>query len=322
MTATRSDSLRRARSEGLDGYYVQLADVERGLYPFRDHFRGKTVLLNCDDTFGGFWTYFRNNLDFLGIERVIGVGYEPGGQGRVSELRLAGGPDAVATRALAGDGDFRSDEVVDLLGQADIVATTPPSSLFPEHLAQAVEHGKGFVTLGAQSSAAYRDVWPMILSGDAWVMPHPGRGTVVFEIPEDAPAGRWGYRETAGGKRLQENRSFCWYTNLDTVHRHRGVPLYARYADNPERFPTYYDYPAIEVPRVSEIPRDYDGEMGVPVTFLGHHDPDQFEIVGLDRYIEREVNNGKRFRLSRNGRERYARIIIRPARATTEKETP
>src|SRR5699024_621126 len=201
VKATRSDSLRRARSEGLDGYYVQLADVERGLYPFRDHFRGKTVLLNCDDTFGGFWTYFRNNLDFLGIERVIGVGYEPGGQGRVSELRLADGPDAVATRALAGDGDFRSDEVVDLLGQADIVATTPPSSLFPEHLAQAVEHGKGFVTLGAQSSAAYRDVWPMILSGDAWVMPHPGRGTVVFEIPEDAPAGRWGYRETAGGKR-------------------------------------------------------------------------------------------------------------------------
>src|SRR5699024_1512946 len=145
--------------------------------------------------------------------------------------------------------------------------------------------------------------------------------TLDFAVPEGYTAPEGAETDTHG-RRIVKVPAICWFTNLEISRRYEDIPLYKRYADDPAAYPTYDNFEAIEVSKVQDIPKDYDGLMGAPLTFRGKHNPDQFEIVGLDRYIEREVNNGKRFRLSRNGRDRYARIIIRPARATTEKETP
>jgi hypothetical protein len=202
---------------------------------------------------------------------------------------------------LEGDGDFRSQECVELLQEADIVVTNPPFSLFREYVAQLVEYDKKFVIIGNKNSITYKEIFTLIKSGKLWLGYRNINQDMWFVVPE-----HYSYEKIVDGLRLKHIMG-CWFTNLDTTKRHEILTLYKRYT--PEEYPRYDNYDAINVDKVAEIPCDYDGVMGVPITFLDKYNPDQFMLIGIDRYVEDNPFFGKRFTL--NGKEQYARILIK-----------
>ena len=278
-------------------------------------------MCNCDDPrVSNFFRYFALNFERLGLRRLITTCYknkEPDFFSQNDEgavwLEYLGDkngnrmpdPDEIETQELNGDGDFRSPECIELLKQADIVVTNPPFSLFREYVAQLVKYNKSFLIVGNQNAIAYKDIFSLIQQDKMWLGYHCG--DMAFRVPqwyEPRPTRYW---EDETGQKWRSLGTGCWFTNLDIPKRHENLILYRTYS--PEAYPTYDEYPAIEVKKVADIPMDYDGVMGVPVTFLGKYNPDQFEIVGLDRYVEDNPHYGHRFTI--NGKETYARILIR-----------
>ena len=191
---------------------------------------------------------------------------------------------------LKGDGDFRSKECIDLLKQSDIIVTNPPFSLFREYVAQLIEFKKKFLIIGSVNAITYKEIFPLIASNQLWLGYDCVRWFRVFPNEE-----------------LKEGARSYWYTNLDHKKRHEELILWKEYT--PEEYPKYDNYDAIEVSKTAEIPKDYAGVMGVPITFLDKYNPEQFEIVGLDRYVEDNPRYGHRFTL--NNKETYARILIK-----------
>ena len=214
-------------------------------------------------------------------------------------------PDEVEVKPLQGDGDFRSAECINLLKQADIVVTNPPFSLFREYVAQLVEYDKKFIIIGNQNAITYKEIFSLIKENKIWL--GYKSGDMAFQVPD-----YYEMRETRSwrdenGKNWRSLGNACWFTNLDHSKRHEPLILWKTYTS--EEYPHYDNYDAINVNKVIDIPIDFDGAMGVPVTFLDKYNPEQFEIVGLDRYVEDNPNYGKRFTL--NGKETYARILIK-----------
>lgn len=301
-------NLHKAKKEKNDEFYTQLYDIEKELKYYEDYFAGKTVLCNCDDPrVSNFFHYFSYNFEHLGLKRLITICYKNQEMDLFSEhdkesaiyLEYDGDknenkiPDIeeIGVKELKGDGDFRSEECVELLKQADIVVTNPPFSLFREYLAQLIECGKRFLIIGNYNAVTYKEVFPLIKDNKMWVGTSP-RG-MEFKDSEN--------------KLVAVNA--CWYTNLSHKKRNEKLILFRKYKGNENEYPKYDNYDAIEVNKVKNIPEDYDGAMGVPITFLDKHNPEQFEILGIDRYIENNPNYGKRFTLY--GKETYARIIIK-----------
>lgn len=295
MTVKQSGNanLHKARKARQDEFYTRIEDVEAELYHYRDHFRGKTVYLNCDDPrWSAFWRYFALNFQHLGLERLIATHYTgvvaPGEasyaieilRGRDEDADGKIGVDSGVQTPLQGDGDFRSDECIELLKQSDIVVTNVPFSHFREYVAQLVEHEKQFLIMGSRNAITYKEIWPLIQVNRMWL--GSPLGTVEFEVPVDnADPAKWGYREEVVDgvtHYFQAMRHICWFTNLDHAKRHEELPLWKRYT--PEEYPKYDNYDAINVDKVKDIPVDYDGAMGVPITFLDKWNPDQFELVG------------------------------------------
>ena len=207
----------------------------------------------------------------------------------------------VKVSELKGNGDFRSEECIVLLKEADIVVTNPPFSLFRDYIATLVEYGKKFLVIGNQNAITYKEIFPLIKENKLWT----GNNMVkTFRVPQVTNKN---CEVLPNGDIIAKFGSICWFTNLDIKKRHEEITLYKKY--NEEEFPKYDNYDAIEVSKVCEIPKDYDGIMGVPITFLYRYNPSQFEIVGLDRYVEDNPHYGKRFTI--NNRETYARILIR-----------
>ena len=312
--ASKNAGMHAARKAKNDEFYTQLPDIERELKNYRDHFRGKTIFLNCDDPeWSNFWVYFRNNFNFLGIQRVIATHYTGISEGGAPSyaLELVRGPNGedvdvekpIRTE-LTGDGDFRSPEAIAYLEQADIVVTNPPFSLFREYVAQLVEHDKKFVLIGNTNAITYKEIWPLIEGGKMWLgSESPKR----FRVPSHAPV--VASQSVVNGVRLQNFGNICWFTNIEIPRRYEEIPLYKRYADDPAAYPTYDDFDVIEVSKVKDIPKDYDGLMGVPITFLGKHNPDQFEILGQANSA-RYLGNIELFTVI-DGKRIYNRIIIR-----------
>jgi hypothetical protein len=300
-TKKANQNLARARDAKRDEFYTQLTDIEKELKHYRKHFRGKVVYCNCDDPkASNFFRYFFLNFKELGLKRLIATCYKNDN----SELRSQGiskkakyldwdGRGEPKTVSLEGDGDFRSEESIALLKQADIVVTNPPFSLFREYIAQLVEHGKRFLVVGNLNSIAYKDIFPLIRDNKMWLGYNCTRW---FTTPD--------------GSMFEAARSF-WYTNLDTAKRHEDIILYKKY--NPSEYPTYDNYDAIEVSKTADIPMNYNGAMGVPITFLDKYNPDQFEIIGIDRVLVEKLT-GKVSRFHIKGKEVYARIVIRRKR--------
>lgn len=321
---TRLHNAKRAKK---DEFYTQLSDIENELRHYRAYFRGKTVLCNCDDPrISNFFRYFAYNFEALGLRRLITTCYKSQEPDlfsmntceRAIWLEYLGDrngnrvpdPDEIGIRSLRGDGDFRSEECVGLLKQSDIVVTNPPFSLFHEYLAQLIEYGKKFVIIAHQNAITYKEVFPLLRNDKLWLgYGFPGNAGFFISKYEDvatASSHREGMIRVSG---------VTWFTNLDIPKRHEALILYKHYT--PEEYPEYDNYRAIEVGKTAEIPCDYDGIMGVPITFMDKYNPEQFELIwttdrGGDGYLEDLKKPHTRYDAPVvNGRGIYKRILIR-----------
>lgn len=292
-TKSANSNFTDAKKAKEDEFYTQLSDIERELKHYREHFAGKVVYCNCDDPrVSNFFHYFSYSFQRLGIKKLLATCYKSQAADLFSQndseqavyLEYSGDknqsavPDAadIGIKALKGDGDFRSPEAVDLLKQADIVVTNPPFSLFREYMAQLMQHDKKFVIIGSLNAITHNDIFKLIRTNRLWLGHGFQAGNAYFAVPNAGDYAKGVYDETTG---LVKFRNVAWFTNLDISKRHEDLILYKKYS--PEEYPTYDNYDAIEVGKVADIPTDFDGVMGVPLTFLDKHNPDQFEILGL-----------------------------------------
>lgn len=286
-------SLNAAARTRNDEFYTQLPDIENELRHYREHFKGKTVFCNCDDPrVSNFFHYFSYNFEALGLRRLITTCYKnrdadlfsQGANEQAVWLSYDGDrngnrvpdPEEIGIHPLRGDGDFRSGECKELLRQADIVVTNPPFSLFREYISQLTEHNKKFLIIGNQNAITYKEIFPLIMQNKVWLGNHAG--DMAFHVPADSEPRATRYWQDESGQKWRSMGNICWFTNLDFSKRHEQLLLYKRYT--PEEYPHYDNYDAINVNKVAEIPYDYSGVMGVPITFLDKYCPEQFEILG------------------------------------------
>ena len=284
-------NLNKAKVAKKDEFYTQLEDINNELRHYREHFRGKTVLCNCDDPrVSNFFTYFAYNFEFLGLKKLITTCYKnhdsdlfSQGESEQAVYLIYEGdkngnhipdPEEIGIHPLKGDGDFRSAECIELLKEADIVVTNPPFSLFREFVAQLIEYDKKFLIIGHQNAIKYKEIFPLIQQNKIWLGYgfKGGAGHFVSNYEDTATAGN--HKE--GMIRVS---GVHWFTNLETQKRHEDLILYKSYS--PEEYPKYENYDAINVDKTDEIPYDYEGVMGVPITFMDKYNPDQFEIIGV-----------------------------------------
>ena len=306
--------LSAAKSAKKDEFYTQMTDIERELQHYWMHFHGKVVLCNCDDPYeSNFFKYFALRFNQLGLKKLICTCYDgspvagtqlslfsldaEGNEKKtaykveITEVQDINGDGAVdltdveslikndhnVLSVLKGNGDFRSQECIELLKQADIVVTNPPFSLFREYVAQLVEYDKKFLIIGNINVVTYKEVFPLIRDNKMWLGPSITSGDRKFNVPEDYPLNAAGCGIDSDGKRYIRVKGVRWFTNLDHNKRHEELDLVCRYT--PEEYPIYDNYNAINIGKTVDIPYDYDGYMGVPITFLDKYNPDQFEII-------------------------------------------
>lgn len=281
----KNTDLNKANQAKKDEFYTQLTDIEKEMRYYRDHFRGKVVFCNCDDPeYSNFWRYFQLNFYELGLKQLISTHYEESKPSYRMDIvstdhgEQCGIPDYVKT-PLQQNGDFRSPECIEILKEADIVITNPPFSLFREYIAQLIEYKKHFIILGNVNAITYKEVFPLIMNNQVWFGASIHSGDREFSVPDTYPLNASGYRVDEDGKKYIRVKGVRWFSNLDYEERHEYLPLYKTY--NPEEYPHYDNYDAIEVSKTAEIPCDYDGVMGVPITYIDKYNPDQFEIIGM-----------------------------------------
>ena len=315
----KNSNLRSANANKNDEFYTMLTDIEKEMRYYKDFFKGKVVYCNCDDAReSNFFKYFSLNFEFLGLKKLISTGYKADGKGVV--LVYEGDKNGnrrvdneeIIVNELNGDGDFRSEECIEYLKQADVVVTNPPFSLFRQYVKQLMDYNKKFIIIGNKNAITYKEIFPYIKNNQLWLgmsMNGSNRWFVApdsYEVKENAA----GYKLDEKGRKMFFVNGVTWFTNIENKRRNEKLDLYKRYSF--EDYPKYDNYDAIEVSRVDEIPMDYDGVMGVPITFLYKYNPTQFEIIGLDRYVEDNPYYGHRFTIK--GKETYARILIRKIR--------
>ena len=286
-------NLIHAKRQKNDEFYTQLKDVECEMNAYLDYdpdvFKGKTLLLPCDDpTWSNFTKYFALNFESLGLKKLISTSYSPsGGHGKVFVLD---GENKLQWEYLAGDGDFRSAEVTALRDEADIVVTNPPYSLFREFMAWLVEGDVEFAVIGNMNAITYKEIFPLIKDNKVWLGRGKDKGgnSMWFEVPEDYPQNKHERVEDDGTRIIPVSSK--WFTNIEHGRRHEPLQLMTqvenqkynkRIMNNPNSYKKYDNYDAIEVPSTSGIPSDYTGVMGVPISFLDKYCPEQFEILGL-----------------------------------------
>lgn len=258
-------NLAAAKNAKNDEFYTQLTDVSKELVNYKHHFKDKVVFCNCDDpTCSAFWKYFHLNFSELGLKKLISTHYDR--EETTYKMEYAGGDDndieVGAKTPLEGNGDFRNQESLDLLDECDIVVTNPPFSLFREYVATLMDYDKKFLIIGNKNAITYKEFFPLLKENKVWI----GYTNVKEFIQPD--------------KSIKKFGNIGWFTNLDITKRHENLILWKKYT--PEEYPKYDNYDAINVDKVAEIPCDYDGVMGVPITFLDKYNPEQFEIVGMD----------------------------------------
>jgi len=338
-----SELLNKAKKNKADEFYTQMSDIEAEMRHYKEHFRDKVILCNCDDPYeSNFFKYFAMNFNYLGLKKLIATSYsespiayeqlplfeikslnlknsdsKPPYKVEITEVKDENADGAIdlsdveyllknrknVLSLLRGNGDFRSDECIELLKEADIVVTNPPFSLFREYVAQLMEYEKKFIIIGSKNAISYNEIFKFIKENKIWLGNGFPNGNAFFRIPSQYS------REWANGVYNPETglvkfRNVGWFTNLDLDKRHEFITLYKHYT--PEEYPHYDNYDAIEVSKTAEIPYDWDGIMGVPITFLDRYNPDQFEILGNEKTL-----GIKRGRGYINGKRQYGRIFIR-----------
>lgn len=313
-------NLHKANQAKQDEFYTQRTDIENELNYYKDQFRNAVVYCNCDDPFeSNFFKYFAASFNHLGLKKLIATSYFPspitGGQlplleieglkpdgkepfkieiNEVSDFNKDGAVDLVdiewllkhegnVATPLKGNGDFRSDECIELLKQSDIVVTNPPFSLFREYVTQLAEYEKKFLIIGSLNAIKYNSIFKLIRNNKCWL--GYNNGPKIYQIPKNYEQKNIFIGED--GKKYAKMGNTCWFTNLDISKRHEFITPYKKYT--PEEYLKYDNYDAIEVSKLAEIPENYDGIMGVPITFLDKYNPDQFEILGI--YDDKREND-------------------------------
>jgi hypothetical protein len=343
-----NSNLHKANRAKQDEFYTQLIDIEKELKHYKKQFENKVVYCNCDDPFeSNFFKYFASNFNALKLKKLIATSYKPSPIAN-TQIGLFGNDKTLAQEKgrpkinankfiinevcdfdndgafdlrdiaeqlkanknnewspMGGDGDFRSQESIDLLKEADIVVTNPPFSLFREYIAQLIEHNKKFLILGDQNAITYKEAFQLIMDNKLWTGYDNG-GTKWFQVPMDYDIPTETRKKMENGTKFFSMGRIMWYTNLDTEKRHQDLVLYKKYS--PQEFSKYDGYDVLNVDKVSDIPMDYEGVMGVPITFVDKYSPNQFEILGIAnsaRWI------GFKCLTLINGRKIYNRIIIK-----------
>ena len=349
---SKNRTLNKASIEKNDEFYTRLEDIENELKHYKNHFKGKIILCNCDDPYESeFFKYFAKYFNVLGLKKLIATNYV-GSPIFQTELNYKGTPNefknfnenkhAVKVEIvevkdfnedgrvdlldveyllknkknvltlLQGDakfaaGDFRSEECIECLKEADIVVTNPPFSLFRKYVKQLIDFDKKFLIIGNQNAVTYKDFFPLVKENKIW-LGYGFQRDPHFKVPDyyEERATRFWIDET--GQKWRSFGNMCWYTNLDVKKRHEDIKLGFLYEKNPEKYPKYDNYDIIDVSKIIEIPSDYFGVMGVPITFLDKYNPEQFEILGIAnsaRWIGYECYTFI------NGKKIYNRILIR-----------
>lgn len=349
-------NLHMSRNDKADEFYTQLSLIESELKHYRRHFKGKTVLCNCDDPYeSNFFKYFAMNFNALGLKKLITTCYATspvtgkefqyfvaeGGQlsfvpsesnipvqeenarkpykVEITEVTDENGDGRIdltdveylmrnkrnTMTLLDGDGDFRSPECVELLKEADIVVTNPPFSLFRDYMALLMQYNKQFAIIGNQNAITYREVLPLIRDSKVWL--GYNNGHFWFKVPNSYEEKKTDFKIDESGQKWRRMGNICWFTNLDIEKRHEDMTLFRTYT--PEAYPKYDNYDAIEVNRTADIPCDYYGIMGVPITFMQYFNPNQFEILGDSRYHDEQDFSDDINVI--NGKTLYRRILIR-----------
>jgi hypothetical protein len=292
---TLNKNLQAAKVGKNDEFYTQLSDIEKELKHYKSRFQGKRVFCNCDDPrISNFFHYFSYRFEELGLKKLITTCYKNQDTDLFSQntsetavkLEYHGDrngdriPNAneIGVVPLRGDGDFRSPESVALLREADIVVTNPPFSLFRAYVEQLIEHDKKFIIVGHQNAITYKEIFKLIKENKLW-LGVDNNGTKWFQVNEDYDIATESRKKIENGKKYFSMGSVVWFTNLDTPKRHEELILVQKYS--PEKYPQYDNYDAINVDKVADIPCDYPGAMGVPITFLDKYNPDQFELLGM-----------------------------------------
>lgn len=361
-------NLNRAAKAKQDEFYTQLADIEQELKHYKDHFRGKVVYCNCDDPYeSNFFKYFASNFNALGLKKLITTSYvgspisgtqlpltevaglKPEGKepfrieiNEVKDLNFDGATnlkdvelllrrDANVATPLKGDGDFRSEECINLLKKADAVVTNPPFSLFREYVEKLAKYEKKFLIIGNKNAITYKEIFKLLRENKMWVGNTPMGKDMLFDVPKKLAKQLVSDKREGSGYKIvngvvKGRAQAVWFTNLDIAKRHENLTLYKTYS--PEEYPKYDNYDAIEVRKTEDMPMDYRGAMGVPISFFDKYNPDQFEILGSDYDVKqgllpRLVNpnwTGKIDRAYLNGRRKYGRILIKHKKWGAEHE--
>ena len=344
-----------AKKQKADEFYTQLTDIEKELKNYKKHFKGKVIFCNCDDPYeSNFFKYFALNFEFLGIKQLIATCYtgspiankelslfddeseenkttkkphkivineipdiNQDGAVDLADVQLLLRNDKNHLTRLKGDGDFRSQECIEILKQSDIVVTNPPFSLFREYVAQLMKYAKNFIIIGNSNALSYKEIFKLVKENRIWIGESIHSGDREFQVPQNYPLHAANCRIDENGNRFIRVKGVRWFTNLDIKSRHEDLILYKNY--NTNEFPKFDNYEAINVDVTKDIPCDYVGLMGVPLTFIDKYNPDQFEIFdGLNRYSILDVagtnewaKNNHLHMTSINGVSKYFRVLIR-----------
>ena len=282
----KNTNLHKAKKEANDEFYTQYEDIVKEIEHYKEHLKGKVVYCNCDiPYFSNFHKYFLDNFKELELKKLIVTGYVKNGNGKCSIYDGEKSTDY----DLLGDGDFRGDECVDMLQKADVIITNPPFSLFREFIKVVVDNRKDFIVVGSKNAITYKDVFPLLMNGEMFIGATEPNNFI-----------------TPSGETKLINGLSRWFTSFN-VRSNEYLELTKEYNEN--EYHKYDNYNAININKTKHIPKDYYGVMGVPITFLDKYNPSQFEILGLDRYVDNNQNYGHRFNL--NGKEIYARVLIK-----------
>ena len=314
---TKNKNLQRAKTVKNDEFYTQLSDIEKEMKNYKNYFKNKIIYCNCDNPKqSNFYKYFHLNFNFLELKKLIVTHYNEDEQ--VYKTEYLGGNDNDYSMdiitCLNSNGDFRSIECIELLKEADIIVTNPPFSLFREYIAQLIKYNKHFIILGNQNAITCKEIFPLIKNNIIWYGASIHSGGINFRIPDD-------YIEYSKNVFIDNNQHYInlsgirWFTNLDYPQRHTLLKLIEKYT--PEKYPKYDNYDAININKTSEIPHDYDGVMGVPITFLDKYNPKQFDIIGASEQCGKGFSNGlwnKESKISHpliHNKKIYSRLFIR-----------
>jgi hypothetical protein len=307
-----------AKKNKADEFYTQLGDIELELKNYKPFFKNKIVLCNCDDPYeSNFFKYFAMNFNYLGLKKLIATCYDGSPivgtqlslfdffseeqndeqktayKVEINEVIDVNGDGAIdlfdikkiinlgnnKIIKLNGNGDFRSNECIKFLEEADIVVTNPPFSLFREYVAQLVQYGKKFIIIGNINALSYKEIFPFIKDNKLWLGESIHSGDREFRVPDSYPLAAANFRIDNYGYKYIRVKGVRWFTNIDNKNRHEELVLFKNYCQ--EKYPKYENYDAINVDFTTDIPCDYFGNIGVPITFIDKYNPDQFEIIAL-----------------------------------------